>query len=88
MSLSNSTLIELSRFARLPEGQAFVELIKHRLAEADAKTRIATGEEVYRSQGRAQALAGLIEDIEQAQTRLTRSTGSQRAPAAPQQFRM
>ncbi len=76
MSMTNAQLEGLSRFARLPEGRVFVELMEMRLAEHDAKTRTACGEEVYRSQGRAQALAQLIEDIEQAGQRLQRVTGS------------
>ncbi len=76
MAMTNAQLEDLSRFARLPEGRVFVELLKMRLAEHDRATRTLTGEEVYRSQGRAQALAQLIDDIEQAGLRLLRATGS------------
>lgn len=74
--MTNAQLADLARFGRLPEGKVFVDLLKMRLAEHDAKTRTATGEEVYRSQGRAQALAEVIKDIEGAETALKRVAGS------------
>lgn len=76
MSFTNAQLLDLSRFARLPEGQLFVELLKLRLAEHDAKLRTATGEDLPRTQGKAQAVQQLIEDITQAGTRLQRIAGS------------
>ena len=76
MSLTNARLEELSRFARLPEGQLFVELLKMRLAEHDAQLRTATGEELFRTQGKAQALVQLIDDVTKAGQRLQRVAGS------------
>lgn len=78
--MTNAQLADLARFGRLPEGKVFVDLIRMQLAVHDAKTRTATGEEVYRSQGRAQALAELIAMIEGAETSLARIAGSVRRP--------
>jgi hypothetical protein len=80
MPLSNSTLADIARFARMPECKVFLELVEHRLAEADAKTRTASGEEVFRSQGRAQALDALLQDIKRARESLQRAVGSTQHP--------
>lgn len=76
--MTNAQLADLARFGRLPEGKVFVDFVKMRLAHHDAQTRIATGEEVYRSQGRAQALDEVIKMIEGAEANLARITGSKR----------
>lgn len=76
MSFTNAQLAEISRYARLPEGQLFVQLLQMRLAEHDRHLRTASGEELFRTQGKAQAVQQLIDDIEQAGTRLQRAQGS------------
>lgn len=73
MHLSTTQLQFLSRLAKTPDGLMLQQLLKAELAESDAKLRSATGEEVYRMQGRAKAVADLIDDITNAETRLTRS---------------
>lgn len=83
MSFTNAQLAEISRYARLPEGQLFVQLLQMRLAEHDRHLRTASGEELFRTQGKAQAVQQLIDDIEQAGTRLQRAQGS-RSPTRPE----
>jgi hypothetical protein len=79
MSTTNNELADLARFGRLPEGKVFVDLLHKRLAEHDQRLRTATGEELIRTQGKAQAVEQLIKDITQAPTNLQRALES-RAP--------
>ena len=80
--LSARQLSDLDRCKRLPEGQLFLELLKMRLAEANAKLLTAKGDEIFVWQGKGQALQGLIDDIEQAGDRLLRSSRSVKAVPA------
>jgi len=48
-------------------------MLQAKLGEIEAKLRTATGEEVYRTQGRALVLDELIADIEAAQQKLNRT---------------
>ncbi len=75
-------LRDLDRCKRLPEGQLFVELLKMRLAESDAKMRTAKGDEIFVQQGKSQALQQILDDIEQAGDRLLRQARSVRAVPA------
>lgn len=70
MSMTVEDLDYLRRFARTPEGRYFLQLLDTRLRSRDEKLRTATGEELYRQQGRAQELCELIKDITGADTRL------------------
>lgn len=73
MHLSNDDLAFFDRFHKSPDGQYLLRLLQAKLAERDQALRTSTGEEVYRSQGRALELAELIGDITKAQQKLTRS---------------
>lgn len=74
----------LRRFARMPEGRVLVELLHRKLTDADRRLRTAIGEDVLRSQGRAQLLAELIDDVTKAGMKLDRATGG-RPVAVPGQ---
>lgn len=74
----------LRRFARMPEGRVLVELLQRKLTDADQRLRSAIGEDVLRSQGRAQLLAELIDDVTMAEKKLARVTGG-RLVAVPDQ---
>lgn len=81
MSLSNETLALLARIRRMPEYSIVRQLIDARLAEADRNLRRATGEELIRQQGRAQALEELIKDFDGAEKALQRTTQLAHRPA-------
>lgn len=49
-----------------PEGKLMVAMLKDRLAAVDEKLRTASGEHLYRCQGRAQQLVELISEVEAA----------------------
>lgn len=66
MKLDSADLVFLERLERTPEGQYLLDLLRRKLAHWDARLRVATGEELIRSQGKAQALVELISDIEKA----------------------
>lgn len=63
MQLSDSQLDFLARFQRSPEGKLLIEIYETELREWDVKLRNATGEDVYRLQGRAKQLEEMIERI-------------------------
>lgn len=69
---SHEDLEFLRRLARMPEGRVLVELLQRKLADADQRLRTAIGDDVLRSQGRAQLLAELIDDVTEAEQRLAR----------------
>jgi hypothetical protein len=73
MRLSSTQLQFLARIAMTPDGKVLVDLLQALLRERDAKLRAATGEEVFRQQGRALELAELIGDFTQSQQRLERA---------------
>ena len=68
--MTTEDLDYLRRFARTPEGRYFLGLLETRLRSRDEKLRTATGEELYRQQGRAQELYELMKDITGADSRL------------------
>lgn len=74
MHLSSLQLQFLSRLSKSPDGQLLLQVLQAKLAESDATLRSATGEEVYRAQGRAKALADLIGDLTSASDKLTRTS--------------
>lgn len=74
MHLSTEQLAFLARFAKSPEGVMFKKLVlEGRLAVVSKELRSLTGEQVYRAQGRALELDGLIALLDDAQNRLNRS---------------
>lgn len=83
--LSFADLEFLRRLARMPEGQTLVEILRRKLADADARLRTAIGEDLVRSQGRAQLLAELIDDVTKADVKLERVSKPERGPVAGQQ---
>ena len=78
MQLTAAQLEFLSGLNKSPTGRALVDLIQATLAESDKALRVASGEEVFRCQGRSQALAGLLTDMSEAQQRLDRNRQSRR----------
>ena len=74
MALTTQDLDLLRRLAKTPDGKALVQILEKKLRERDEKLRSATGEELYRSQGRAQELAELLGALAEADTRLKRTT--------------
>lgn len=63
MALTNTDLRLLRSFFHTPEGKMYVAMLETKLVEADANLRTATGEDLYRKQGRAQQLHELIGDL-------------------------
>jgi hypothetical protein len=78
LKLTDRQLQELELFAKLPEGSIFREWLRTRLAGYDQQTRVASGEDIVRCQGRAQAIAALIDDLEKAAPRRERAQASPR----------
>jgi len=76
MQFSNLQLEFLARLARSPDGQLLLQILQAKQAERDAGLRTASGEEVFRKQGRAVEISELIADITEAERRLTRSIPS------------
>ena len=81
MRFTTEQLSFLARFNKSPEGMQLVAILNAKLAEANAGLRVLTGEEVYRQQGRALQLDELLENIADAQSKLTRTQ-----PARPGGF--
>ena len=86
MALTNSQLEQLALVARMPEGNVVIELLTMRLAEHDKATRTASGEDVYRCQGRAQAVEQLLKDFTEAGERLRRVAPTRRPVMAASSF--
>ena len=61
--LLNEDLKVLQSFAARPEGRLMVQVLEKKLAGVDEQLRFATGEDLYRKQGKAQELAELIAQI-------------------------
>lgn len=84
MALSGNDLEAIQRISRMPEFRAYLAVLEKRQAETDAKLRTASGEELYRQQGRAQLLFELLNDSQaaaqslnrQGQTRPLKTAGS------------
>ncbi len=73
MKLSAVDLDVLGRMNKAPDGRYLVDMLVRRRAEIDATLRTLDGNELYRAQGRAQALDELITDLEEAEQRKNRS---------------
>ncbi len=63
VKLSSIELQVLSRINAGPDGQILRDILTRRLAEHDSANRKLDGPELHRSQGRAQELALLLEDL-------------------------
>jgi len=81
--LDQQDLDFLRRFARSPDGRLLVELLQRKLTDADRRLRTAIGEDVLRSQGRAQLLAELIDDVTKAQERFDRTSSPLKRRVVP-----
>lgn len=81
MALTNNDLMLLRSFFRTAEGKLYVAMLEKKLGEADANLRTATGEDLYRKQGRAQQLHELIGDLTGAEQALKRQEQPQRLGA-------
>lgn len=71
-TLSVDELRTLANLARLPEGRAFVSLLKSNLSDTDIKSRRLSGDELMRSLGCAVALEELILALETAQDKVAK----------------
>jgi len=78
LKLTDRHLAELERFSKLPEGMIVKEWLRIRLAEYDKQLRDASGEDIVRCQGKARAIASLLDDIDQAANRRERAQASTR----------
>ena len=75
MHLNKEHLTFLARFAKMPEGRFFLEMLAGRLAERDRELRH-SADNVHQLQGRALELEELIETITNAQRRLDQTAPS------------
>ena len=83
MQLTTEQLQFLARLSKSPDGKFLVaSYLEPKLAEADGKLRTARGEDIFRAQGAATALAELIADVAEAEQRLTRATLTRQRVAA------
>lgn len=73
MKLDSTDLDVLRRFAVLPEGARWVSILTRNLAETDVRLRTAIGDDLLRTQGKAQLLAELISQVTQAEEKLERA---------------
>lgn len=82
MGLSTTDLEYLRRFARSPDGRQWLDILQRNLAETDVKLRTTIGDDLLRTQGRAQLLAELIDQVTKAEAVLARAA-PRRQVAAP-----
>lgn len=83
MTLTSDQLHFLARFSKSPEGKFLVSMYEAELAEVDVKLRKATGDDIYRLQGRAGQLEVMIERIKTADGN---ATSRRPAPLVPRPF--
>ena len=75
MQLTTDQLQFLARLSKSPDGRFLViNYLEPKLAEADGKLRTARGEDIFRAQGAATALAELIAGGAAAGKKLTQAT--------------
>lgn len=79
MVLTQDDLRFLARLSKTPDGAALIKILRADLAEVDATLRKATGEELIRTQGRAQKLDELIERFNTAEKMLKPSQPTRQA---------
>jgi len=83
MQLTTDQLQFLARLSKSPDGRFLVtSYLEPKLAEADGKLRTARGEDIFRAQGAATALAELIADITSAEKRLTQAASTRQRVTA------
>lgn len=83
MKLDTSHLQFLARLSKSPDGRFLVtNILEPLLAEADATLRVARGEDIFRAQGAATALIGLITSISTAEQQLNRVAQTRVGPRA------
>ncbi len=78
------TPIELQVLARInagPDGQILRQILTRRLAEHDSANRKLDGPELHRSQGRAQELALLLDDLTGAREKFESQQASEKGLA-------
>lgn len=80
MRFTTEQLTFLARFSKSPDGRQVVDILNAKLAEVEKGLRSATGEEIYRQQGRALELDELLADIKDATAKLTRLPPAARPP--------
>lgn len=80
MPLSTNELQILRAFFGRPEGKLWVGMLEGKLAAVDVQLRTATGEQLYRHQGRAQQLDELIRELTEADEKLKRPEPSTARP--------
>lgn len=85
MKLSERQLQDLSRFARLPDGNVLKSFLQEQLAEYDRELRNAPPDKVQVCQGKAQAIYALMGVIETAGLRLQQSQSSKPRSVIPPQ---
>lgn len=82
MPLSNEELQFLATLSHMPEGRRYIKYLSSKLSAADVATREANPDKVAVAQGRARAFAELLEDLQEAENRLKRSSTSRRTIVA------
>lgn len=85
MRLTTEQLTFLARFAKTPDGQFLVGMLEARQAELNTTLRDVTGEEVYRTQGRALEVDNLLDQVKSAHVKLNRGAPS-RTPLGNRPF--
>jgi len=73
MKLDSTDLEVLRRFACLPEGERWVKILQRNQTETDVRLRTAIGDDLLRTQGKAQLLAELISQVTEAEKKLDRA---------------
>jgi hypothetical protein len=76
MHLSHETLSFLAGFAESTQGRLYRQVLEGRLGEVDKTLRVLNGEDLYRAQGKAQALEELVKQLDEARDRLNRSSAA------------
>lgn len=72
VALTGEDLQNLRALYFRPEGKALVAVLERLLKERDKRLRSAVGEDLYRTQGRAQELQELLQAIEESDQTLNR----------------
>ncbi len=66
MTLTGDQCAFLARLSKSPDGKFLVEMYEAELRELDVRLRKATGEDIYRAQGRASQLDEMVKRIKDA----------------------
>lgn len=73
MQLDSTDLAYLRRFSCTPDGQQWLKLLQRNQTETDVRLRTAIGDDLLRTQGKAQLLAELISQVTEAEKKLDRA---------------